>query len=86
MCLLAGVMSRSSLQQHLQEMSGVSTCCSPTELGPLDMTYVNSDDIVIHVRLPNIIVKSCDCRAALQVRNVTSGCRGGGGGAGGGGD
>ena len=66
------------MQSHLTEVSGYSTCCSPTEMAPLDVIYTGSDGIAMFVKLQNVKVVQCGCRAAIQVRNVTRPCDGSG--------
>uniref|UniRef100_A0ABD2W920 TGF-beta family profile domain-containing protein n=1 Tax=Trichogramma kaykai TaxID=54128 RepID=A0ABD2W920_9HYME len=36
-------------------------CCSPTQLSPLQLLYVESNNSIAHKTLPNMVVEACGC-------------------------
>ena len=46
---------------HIMQQSGISPCCSPQQMGTLELLYLNKDDQVIQGTLPKMMVERCGC-------------------------
>lgn len=44
-----------------QRRSEIVPCCSPTQLSPIQLLYVDSNNTITQKTLPNMVVEACGC-------------------------
>lgn len=44
-----------------QQRSKIVPCCSPTQLAPLQLLYINTNNTITQKTLPNMVVEACGC-------------------------
>lgn len=46
---------------RIQHKSKILPCCSPTQLGPLQLLYIDTNNSITTKTLPNMVVEACGC-------------------------
>lgn len=44
-----------------QQRSKIVPCCSPTQLAPLQLLYIDTNNTITQKTLPNMSVEACGC-------------------------
>lgn len=44
-----------------QQKNKIVPCCSPTQLAPLQLLYIDTNNSITQKTLPNMVVEACGC-------------------------
>ncbi|XP_029162085.1 inhibin beta C chain-like isoform X2 [Nylanderia fulva] len=55
--VIRGLLTKDGIQQR----SKIVPCCSPTQLAPLQMVYIDRNNTITQKTLPNMVVEACGC-------------------------
>ena len=44
-----------------QQKNKIVPCCSPTQLAPLQLLYIDTNNTITQKTLPNMVVEACGC-------------------------
>lgn len=45
----------------VQRKSEIVPCCSPTQLAPIQLLYIDTNNTITQKTLPNMVVEACGC-------------------------